>query len=46
MPIRVGTSENWRIITPTAEWQTLKSPLTKAQFQVATDLYFAAVRKS
>ena len=43
MPIRVGTKENWQIIVPTTEWQTLKTPLTKENFQVATDLYFVDV---
>src|SRR5262249_22546464 len=27
MPIRVGTPERWQFITPTADWQTLKTPL-------------------
>jgi len=45
MPIRVGATDKWQIITPTAEWQTLKSPLRKDQFEVATDLYYVAVSK-
>lgn len=43
MPIRVGTKENWQIIVPTNDWQTLRTPLTKENFQVATDLYFVDV---
>jgi aminopeptidase N len=46
MPIRVGTPENWQMITPTAEWQRLKTPLGRERFQVATDLYFVGVSKS
>ena len=33
MPIRVGTPESWQIITPTAEWQTLKTPLGRRNFR-------------
>jgi aminopeptidase N len=40
MPIKVGKPEAWQIITPTSEWQTLKTPLTKDEFDVATDLYY------
>jgi aminopeptidase N len=45
MPIRVGDPEKWQLVTPTAEWQTLKTPLGKGKFQVATDLYYVAVKK-
>jgi aminopeptidase N len=45
MPIRVGTPGSWQIITPTMDWQTLKTPLRKDEFRVATDLYFAVVKK-
>jgi aminopeptidase N len=45
MPIRVGTKEKWQIIKPTAEWQTLTTPLTRETFEVATDLYFVNVTK-
>jgi len=46
MPVRVGTKEHWQLIKPTVEWQTMKTPLKKADFQVATDLYFVEVDKS
>jgi hypothetical protein len=46
MPIRVGTKEHWEIIRPTSEWKTMKTPLRKAEFEVATDLYFVEVDKS
>lgn len=46
MPVRVGAPDNWQIITPRAEWQSLKSPLKKDEFQVATDLYYVAVQKT
>jgi aminopeptidase N len=46
MPIRVGSPDHWQIITPTLEWQTMKTPLTKDQFQAATNLYFINVSKT
>jgi aminopeptidase N len=46
MPVRVGTRDHWQIIQPTLEWQTMKTPLKKDQFEVATDLYFVDVSKS
>ena len=45
MPIRVGTPDSWQLITPTTEWQTMKSALTKDKFEVATDLYYVGVSK-
>jgi aminopeptidase N len=46
MPVRVGLKENWQLIHPTTEWQTMKTPLTKEQFDVATDLYYINVNKT
>jgi aminopeptidase N len=46
MPVGVGTKEHWQIIRPTIEWQTMKTPLRKEDFQVATDLYFIDIDKS
>jgi aminopeptidase N len=46
MPVRVGTKDKWQLIRPTTEWQTMKTPLKKAEFGVATDLYFVAVSKA
>ena len=46
MPIRVGKRDHWQTITPTVEWQTLKTPLGRSKLQVATDLYYIAVSKS
>ena len=45
MPVRVGAPSAWQIIAPTAEWQTMKTPLAKDAFEVATDLYFVNVAK-
>jgi aminopeptidase N len=45
MPVRVGLKEHWEIIDPTTEWQTMKTPLTRDQFAVATDLYYIKVSK-
>jgi aminopeptidase N len=45
MPVRVGTKDHWRIIRPTTAWQTMESALPKAQFEVATDLYYVNVAR-
>jgi aminopeptidase N len=49
MPIRVGSAADpetrWQIIHPTTDWQSMKTPLTKNQFSVATDLYYVDVTK-
>jgi len=45
MPIRVGDKDHWQVVQPTAEWKTMKTPLKKDQFAVATDLYYVDVSK-
>jgi aminopeptidase N len=45
MPVRVGTSDHWQLIQPTVDWKTMKTPLKKDEFQVATDLYYVNVSK-
>jgi aminopeptidase N len=45
MPIRVGKKNDWQIIQTTTYWQTMKTPLKKNEFDVATDLYFVNVTK-
>jgi aminopeptidase N len=45
MPVRVGSKDHWQIIQPTVEWKTMKTPLKKDEFQVATDLYYVNVTK-
>jgi aminopeptidase N len=45
MPVRVGSPDNWQIIQATTYWQTMKTPLKKDQFKVATDLYYVNVEK-
>jgi aminopeptidase N len=45
MPIRVGAKDNWQIVEPTTEWKSMKTPLKKDEFAVATDLYFVNVSK-
>ena len=45
MPIRVGAKDNWQIVKPNAAWQTLKTPLKKDDFAIATDLYYVEVSK-
>src|ERR1700676_5297479 len=39
MPVRVGSQARWEIIHPTTKWQAMKSPLSRDDFHVATDLY-------
>jgi aminopeptidase N len=46
MPIQVGDPAHWQTIHPTTTWQSLPTPLTKEEFQVATDLYFINVSKT
>ena len=45
MPVRVGAKDQWNIIRPTTEWQSLKSGMKKEDFQIATDLYYVEVKK-
>jgi len=46
MPIRVGRGSDWQIVQPsTTEWKVLSTPLSKEEFEVATDLYYVNVRK-
>ena len=45
MPIRVGRREQWQVIQPTSDWATMKTAVPKAEFEVATDLYYVEVRK-
>jgi aminopeptidase N len=45
MPLRVGRPGEWQIIHPTTQWQWMKTPLTKDEFQVATELYYVEVNK-
>jgi hypothetical protein len=43
--VRVGKKGEWQIIQPTTEWKSMKTPLTRDEFEVATDLYYVAVQK-
>jgi aminopeptidase N len=45
MPVKVGVPSDWQVIRPTTGWQVMKTPLTKDQFQVATDLFYVTVTK-
>ncbi len=45
MPIKVGSKANWQTIQPTTEWKTMKSSLKKADFEVATELYYIEISK-
>jgi aminopeptidase N len=46
MPVRVGSQGRWQLIQPTVQWQTMKTPLKKDDFSVATELYYIDVAKS
>jgi hypothetical protein len=43
MPVKVGNPDKWELIQPTSEWATMKAPLGKDKFEVATDLYYIEV---
>ena len=45
MPVLVGEKDHWQRIEPRLNWQTMKTPLTQDQFQVATDLFYVDVQK-
>ena len=45
MPIRVGRRGQWQVIQPTVDWAAMKTAVPKAEFEVATDLYYVEVRK-
>lgn len=46
MPVKVGNPAAWQVIKPTTVWQTLKTAIRKADFAVATDLYYIDIAKS
>jgi aminopeptidase N len=45
MPIKIGSGGRWETIHPTTAWKVMKTPLTKAGVEVATDLYYVNVAK-
>jgi aminopeptidase N len=45
MPIKAGKPGAWEILHPTTDWQLMKAPAPKDQFEVATDLYYVNVVK-
>jgi aminopeptidase N len=45
MPVRVGSRDHWRTVQPTTDWKTMRTPLKKGEFEVATDLYYVDVAK-
>jgi aminopeptidase N len=45
MPVRVGLKDQWQEIRPTTDWKTMKTPLKKDDFAVATELYYINVEK-
>jgi aminopeptidase N len=45
MPIRIGALGKWQEIFPTTNWKVMASPATKAELEVATDLYYVNVKQ-
>ena len=45
MSVEGGNPAHWQILHPTLQWQTMTTPLTMEQFQVATDRYYIYVDK-
>jgi aminopeptidase N len=45
MPVKVGTKDRWQTIRPTAEWQTMRTDLTRDQFAADTDRFYITVEK-
>jgi aminopeptidase N len=45
MPVRVGKNDSWQLIQATTDWHTMKTPLAKEDFDVATDLYYINIDK-
>jgi aminopeptidase N len=45
MPVGVGKPGQWQIIHPTTQWQVMKTPLKKDEFEVDTDHYYVDVDK-
>ena len=46
LPIQAGDPAKYQTLRPTQQWQTLQTPLTKEQFQVATELFYVNVSKT
>jgi aminopeptidase N len=46
MPVRVGKPGSWQTITPTAEWQEMRSTLSGAELAVDEDHYYVKVSRS
>jgi hypothetical protein len=45
MPIRVGIPGQWTVVTPTAAWQMMPTNIGRADFSVATDMYYVNVSR-
>jgi aminopeptidase N len=45
MPVKVGAPDAWQTIQPTTAWKTMKTPLGRDGFQVATDLFYVNVAR-
>ena len=45
MPVRVGNPQAWQTIQPRSEWQVMATSIRRAEFQVASDLYYINVSR-
>jgi aminopeptidase N len=45
MPVRVGSKDDWQIIHPTSEWQTMNTSVKKDEFAVDADHYYVNVER-
>jgi aminopeptidase N len=45
MPVEAGDPNRWEMLNPTLQWQTMKTALSKDEFQVNTNLYYVNVNK-
>ena len=43
MPVRVGKSGAWLLVTPGAEWKEMETSLSKDDFKVDVDHYYVGV---
>ena len=45
MPVRIRQNGQWKMIDATLQWQTMKTTVSKDQFEVVTDEFFIEVSK-
>jgi aminopeptidase N len=45
MPVRIGTPGKWQSIHPTTKWQSMRTSLTRDEFQVDLDHFYVDLNK-